>query len=44
MTLNEARALIRRVARGFPHDEDVDPGKVMRAICVLIAELELDRA
>jgi hypothetical protein len=40
MTLSKAREIVRLAARGYPHDEDIPTGDVLRAICVLLAKID----
>jgi hypothetical protein len=40
MTLERAREIIRTVSKGYPYDEDIPTGDVLRAICVLLERVD----
>lgn len=40
MTLERAREIVRLAAKGWPHDEDVPTGAILRALCVLVEKID----
>jgi hypothetical protein len=40
MTLAQAREIVRVAAKGYPHDEDVPTGAILRALCVLMEKID----
>lgn len=40
MTLEAARETVRLAAKGWPHDEDIPTGTILRALCVLVEKID----